>query len=73
MFDTTKVRPPAGTASAFVVPRELPGSQANNWSRAGAAVELAYRAPAPASHPLRVAIALDLVVAAKLCWAGVLQ
>jgi hypothetical protein len=68
VFDTMKTLPTAGTASAFVVSHELPATQAEIWSRAGAAIELAYRAPA--SHAVRVDFALALVVAARLCWAG---
>jgi hypothetical protein len=68
VFDTMKTLPTAGTASAFVVSHELPAAKADIWSQAGAAIELANRAPA--SHAVRVAIALALVVAARLCWAG---
>jgi hypothetical protein len=50
------------------VSHELPAAKAESWSQAVVAIELAYRAPA--SHAARVAFALALVVAARLCWAG---
>ena len=73
MFDTTKPRAPAGSASAFVAPTELRGSGFDIWAEAGRATELAYREPAPMSQAVRIAVALALVVAVKLCSAGVLQ
>jgi len=72
MSDTTKPRAPAGSASAFVAPTERPGSEFDIWAAAGHAIELAYREPAPMSLALRVAVVAALVVAAKLCAAGVL-
>jgi hypothetical protein len=73
MSETLKTRPAAGSASAFVVQSEVPSPQTDMWSQAGAAIELAYRTPVPATRAGRVAIALALVVATKLFWTGGLQ
>jgi hypothetical protein len=70
MSETLKTRPAAGVASAFVVQPGVPAPQTDIWSRAGAAIELAYRTPAPATLAVRVAIALALVVATKLFRTG---
>lgn len=72
MLDTTNPRAPAGSASAFVAQTKLQGSRSDVWSEAGRAIELAYRGPAPMSQAVRIAVALALVVAAKLCSAWVL-
>lgn len=71
MFDTTKPRTPAGPASAFVVPTERRASRPDIWAEAGHAIEVAYGEPAPIGRALRLAIAIALVVAAKLCAAWV--
>jgi hypothetical protein len=70
MSETLKTRPAAGSASAFVVQSEVPSPQTDMWSQAGAAIELAYRTPVPATRAGRVAIALALVVATKLFRTG---
>ena len=70
--DRIKPRAPAGSVSAFVAPTELRESRSDIWSEAGRAIELAYREPAPMSQAARIAVALALVMAAKLCSAGAL-
>jgi hypothetical protein len=72
MFDTTKPQASAGSASAFVAPTGLRGSGFDISAEVGRATELAYREPAPMSQAVRIAVALALVVAAKLCSGGVL-
>jgi hypothetical protein len=73
MFDITKSRAAAGSMSAFITLTELRRSGFDIWAEAGRATELAYRDPTPMSQAVRIAVALVLVVAAKLCSAGVLQ
>jgi hypothetical protein len=73
MFDKTKPRASAGSASAFVAPTELRRSDFDIWAEAGRAIELAHRQPAPISQVVRIAVALALVMAAKLCSAGALR
>jgi hypothetical protein len=70
MFDTTKSLAPTHAASAFIAPTELQGLDI--WAEAGRAIELAYREPAPISQPVRAAVAVALIVVAKLGLAGVL-
>jgi hypothetical protein len=72
MVRTMKLRASINSMSAFVVPTEprRPGSDV--WAEDGSAIEQAYRAPAPMSHTVRIAVALALAAAAKLCVGGVL-
>jgi len=49
------------------------GSRSDIWAKASHAIGLAYREPAPIGQTVRLAIALALVVAAKLCAATVLR
>ena len=65
MFDKAKPRTSVGSASAFVLSSEPRGADA------GQAIELAHRQRAPIGQAARVAVAIVLVVAAKLLAAAV--
>ena len=71
MFDRAKPRTPVGSASAFVLSSEPRGSRSDIWADAGQAIELAHRQGAPIGQAARVAVAIVLVVAAKLLAAAV--
>lgn len=73
MFDTMKPQAPAGSASTFIAPTKLWRSGFDIWAEAGRATELAYRQPTPMSQTARIAIAVALAVAAKLCSTGPLR
>jgi hypothetical protein len=73
MFDTTKLRAPAGSASAFVASTEPRVSRFDIRAEAGRAIELGYRAPTQMGEAVRVAVVVGLVVVAKLCSAWVLR
>ena len=73
MFETTNLRPPAASASAFVAATEAQGSGSDIWTDAGRAIELAYCHPSPISQVMRISVVVALGVAAKLYSAGALR
>jgi hypothetical protein len=66
MSATARLRSLAGSASAFVVPTEMRVPRSDIWAEVGRAVELAYREPTPVGQAAGRAVAVALVVWARL-------